>query len=270
MPTSLPLLVALGFFLGMRHATDPDHVIAVSTMLSRHRSWRRAALVGAAWGVGHTLTILVVGGGIVLLGWVIPPRVGLSLEFSVGIMLVLLGALALRGSRHRVDEAVASAGTDGGEGHSHPHRHGDYIHTHPHRHQPDRHPHPAEQTPLARLDRRLGALRPYQLLRPFVVGTVHGLAGSAAVALLVLAAIGDSAWAMAYLTLFGLGTVAGMMLVTALLAWPFAYAAGRASRVQHGLRLATGLVSVIFGLALAYRTGVIGGLFGSSPTWIPR
>jgi high-affinity nickel-transport protein len=270
MPTSLPLLVALGFFLGMRHATDPDHVIAVSTILSRHRSWRRAALVGAAWGLGHTATIVVVGGGIIMLGWVIPARVGLSLEFSVGIMLVLLGVLALRGSGGRVEEAAAAAGVEEGEGHSHPHRHGDYIHTHPHRHRPGGHPHAPDQTPLARLDRRLGALRPYQVMRPFVIGTVHGLAGSAAVALLVLTAIGDSAWAMAYLVLFGLGTVAGMMLVTALLAWPFAYAAGRATRVQRGLRLATGVISVVFGLALAYRVGMVDGLFGASPSWTPR
>src|SRR4029453_19046307 len=84
--TSLLAVCVLGFFLGMRHATDPDHVIAVTTIVSRHRSTAGAAMIGALWGVGHTLTILVVGAGIILLGWVIPPRVGLSLELSVGVM----------------------------------------------------------------------------------------------------------------------------------------------------------------------------------------
>ena len=82
--TSLLAILALGFFLGMRHATDPDHVIAISTIVARQRSARSAAVIGAVWGLGHTLTIMVVGGGIILLGWVIPARVGLSLELSVG------------------------------------------------------------------------------------------------------------------------------------------------------------------------------------------
>jgi high-affinity nickel-transport protein len=103
-----------------------------------------------------------------------------------------------------------------------------------------------------------------------VVGLVHGLAGSAAVALLVLAAIGNSAWAVAYLLVFGLGTVVGMMLVTAIVAWPFAYASGRLEGWQRGLRLASGVVSLAFGLALAYRMGVTNGLFGANPTWTPH
>jgi high-affinity nickel-transport protein len=268
--TSLAVVVALGFFLGMRHATDPDHVIAVSTIVTRYRRPRQAALIGIAWGIGHTLTILAVGGGIILLGWVIPARVGLSLEFSVGVMLMVLGALTLKGVLHRVAEGVAQASGDDGVTHSHPHRHGDYIHSHQHHHQPDTHAHPAEATPLARLDRWLGGVRLYQLARPLVVGLVHGLAGSAAVALLVLAAIGNSGWAMVYLLVFGLGTVVGMMLVTAVVAWPFAYAAGRMDGWQRGLRVASGVISLGFGLALAYRMGVTNGLFGPDPTWTPR
>src|ERR1700683_3599 len=90
-------VLVLGFVLGMRHATDPDHVIAVSTIVSRHRSIKDAAVIGALWGVGHTLTILIVGSGIILFGWVIPTRVGLSMEFSVGMMLILLGILNMAG-----------------------------------------------------------------------------------------------------------------------------------------------------------------------------
>jgi high-affinity nickel-transport protein len=110
----------------------------------------------------------------------------------------------------------------------------------------------------------------YQLARPLVVGLVHGLAVSAAVALMVLAAIGNSWWALGYLLVFGLGPVVGMMLVTALVAWPFAYASDRREGWHRGLRLASGVVSLAFGLMVAYRIGVVNGLFGADPTWTPR
>lgn len=244
-------IVLLGFFLGMRHATDPDHVIAVSTIVARHRQRGGAAVIGALWGVGHTLTILVVGGGIILLGWVIPPGVGLSLELAVGGMLIFLGLRNLRSTPRGHDESAV---------HVHPHAHGDYVHTHGHQHNPESHPHTPEQTPLARLDRLLGALGIYQLVRPVVVGIVHGLAGSAAVALLVLTAISDSRWSILYLLVFGFGTIAGMMLVTAAIAWPFARIGARYPGLDRSLRLASGLVSVGFGLVLAYKIGVASGL----------
>jgi high-affinity nickel-transport protein len=165
-------------------------------------------MIGALWGLGHTVTITTVGAGIILLGWVIPPKVGLWLELSVGVMLIVLGLMNLR------------------------------------------------------LDRRLGGLASYQAARPLFVGVVHGLAGSAAVALLVLAAIGNTPWSILYLLLFGLGTIAGMMLITAGIAWPFSYAGGRFARPSHRLRLVSGVISLVVGLAVAYRVGVVGGLFG--------
>lgn len=253
--SSLPAILVLGFVLGMRHATDPDHVIAVSTIVARHRNAFGAALVGAAWGIGHSLTILIVGGGIVLLGWVIPPRLGLSLELSVGVMLVVLGVMNLVG-------AWRSAGA-----HAHAHPHGDYIHTHPHDHTPERHPHPEDDTPVSRLDRWLGTLAPYRLIRPLVIGMVHGLAGSAAVSLLVVAAIAEPGWSALYLLLFGAGTVAGMMLVTVLIALPLAWGGG--ARLTRGLGFASGAVSLGFGIWLAYRVGVVDGLFTGTPRWTP-
>jgi ABC-type nickel/cobalt efflux system permease component RcnA len=259
--TSLLTITLLGFLLGMRHAADPDHVIAVTTIVSGHGSPLRAAVIGVLWGIGHTLTILVVGAGIVLLGWVIPPRIGLSLELSVGIMLIVLGVLNLH--------SVVRQGR-GAHPHTHAHAHGDYIHTHPHQHAPEVHPHRPEDTPLAKLDRWLGGLRAYELVRPLVVGIVHGLAGSAAVALLVLTAIGTSAWAIAYLLLFGLGTIVGMMLITVGLAWPVMGAAPRFPSLPRRLRLASGLISLIVGLAITYQIGVVDGLFGAAPTWKPR
>ena len=262
MVSGLPAIAALGFFLGMRHATDPDHVIAVSTIVTRARGTKDAALIGAVWGVGHTLTILIVGAGIILFGWVIPARLGLALELSVGIMLIILGIMNLRGILARIP---AGQGT-----HSHPHPHGDYVHTHSHGHDPETHPHRADQTPVAWLDRHFGRLGAYQLLRPLVVGVVHGLAGSAAVALLVLATIPSSGWAIAYLLVFGLGTVAGMMLITALIALPAAYAERRRQAWQRRLRLASGLISLGFGLLLAWQIGIVHGLFTGRPEWTPH
>jgi ABC-type nickel/cobalt efflux system permease component RcnA len=139
--SGLLAIIAVGFFLGMRHATDPDHIIAVTTIVARHRNARGAALIGAVWGVGHTLTILLVGGGIILFQWVIPARIGLSMEFSVGIMLILLGIMNLRGVLQLVTERRNEAHPHETQLHSHPHAHGDHTHTHPHTHEPERHPH---------------------------------------------------------------------------------------------------------------------------------
>jgi high-affinity nickel-transport protein len=257
-------VVLLGFFLGMRHATDADHVIAVTTIVSRQRTVAGAALVGMLWGLGHTLTILVVGGAIVLFGVVIPPRLGLGMELGVALMLIALGVMTLAGSLRRVGSA------SGADGHSHPHAHGDYVHTHPHGHAPATHGHDESRTPQARLDRWLGGLGAYQAARPVVVGLVHGLAGSAAVALLVLATIRDPRWAVAYLLVFGVGTIAGMALVTLAVALPFAYTRGRSAAFHRALATASGVLSVAFGLVLAYQIGVVDGLFGPDPRWFPE
>jgi hypothetical protein len=278
--TDLVSLLLLGFFLGMRHATDADHVIAIATIVSRQRTLRGSVLIGAAWGIGHTLTILAVGSAIILFGVVIPARVGLAMELAVGIMLVILGLLTLTGMGRVLRDAVAPgrpllehAHAHGHElaVHDHAHAHGDYVHRHTHGHDAGDHGHPADQTPLARLDRRLGTLSLYQWLRPLVVGIVHGLAGSAAVALLVLAAVRDPTWAIAYLLLLGAGTVAGMMLITVALAAPFAFSWSRLPRFNWQLRVASGLISLGFGLLLIYEIGFsAGGLFTASPDWRPH
>ena len=278
--TNLASLLLLGFFLGMRHATDADHVIAIATIVSRQRSLRGSALIGAAWGIGHTLTILIVGSAIILLGIVIPARLGLAMEFAVGVMLVLLGVLTLTGAGRVLQASAAARTGEVAHGHAHGHElyphdhahaHGDYVHRHAHGHGARDHGHRDDQTPLARLDRRLGGLTLYQWLRPLAVGIVHGLAGSAAVALLVLAAVRDPAWAMAYLVLFGVGTIGGMMLITCALAAPFALSWSRLPRVNWQLRVASGLLSFGFGLFLIYEIGFAdGGLFSATPTWQPH
>ena len=260
----------LGFFLGMRHATDPDHVIAVTTLVTRHRNIKHAAVIGLSWGLGHTLTILVVGGGIILLGWVIPARIGLSMEFSVGLMLILLGVMNLKGIGRLFSGSLSSSRPLPAELHSHAHSHGDTIHTCPHRHQPEVHPHGPDQTPLSWLDRHFGRMSLYQLARPLVVGIVHGLAGSTAVAFLVLTAIQVPGWALAYLVVFGIGTIVGMMLITAAIGLSVGSAGKLLSRLNWAFRAGSGLVSLAFGFFLVYQTGFVSGLFTGHPHWTPR
>jgi hypothetical protein len=265
----------LGFFLGMRHATDADHVVAIATIVSRERSMAGSALIGVAWGVGHTVTVMAVGTAIIVFGVVIPPKLGLSMEFAVGIMLVVLGVLTLTGVGRTFGAAHAHAGVPGGHAldlHDHLHAHGDYVHRHPHGHGPGAHGHAEENTPLARLDRGgLGRIALYEWLRPFVVGLVHGLAGSAAVALMVLSIIREPFAALGYLLLFGLGTIVGMMLITLILAAPFAVTAVNLPKFNWRLRVASGLVSFVFGVVLIYGIGFAeGGLFTDAPTWEPR
>ncbi|MBA3558283.1 MAG: sulfite exporter TauE/SafE family protein [Gemmatimonadaceae bacterium] len=266
--TSFFAFVLLGFFLGMRHATDPDHVIAVTTIVAREKTPAGATAIGAVWGLGHTLTIMVVGGGIILFGWIIPPRIGLSMEFFIALMLIVLGIVNLTGVMRGISASRVIPGA--AHQHVHPHSHGDFVHTHPHAHDPEAHPHGAEQTPLSWLDRHFGGLTPYQLVRPLVVGIVHGLAGSAAVALLVLTTIRNPEWGLWYLFVFGMGTILGMMLMTTVIALPFTRTDHRFARLSGGLRIASGVVSLCFGLFLAYRIGFVDGLFTGNPQWTPQ
>jgi high-affinity nickel-transport protein len=254
--TAFLSILALGFFLGMRHATDSDHIIAVTTIVSRQRDIRSAAMTGVFWGLGHSMTLLGVGGAIVAFGLVIPQRLGLSFELCVAMMLIVLGGFNLRVTFSRFG---AKSVTAGHERHEHPHRHGDYVHSHPHGHTPGTHSHAEDAVPSARLDRRFGRSKIYAALRPTVIGIVHGLAGSAAVALLVLPVIHDPIWAMAYLAIFGVGTIAGMILITAGIAVPVSYTA-RFDFFHRHVGTAAGFLSLGFGSFLVYQIGFVDGL----------
>jgi high-affinity nickel-transport protein len=246
-------VAGLGLVLGMRHSTDPDHVVAVSTIISKQRSIRHAALIGSLWGLGHTLTIFAVGSLIILFGVVIPPRIGLSMEFSVALMLILLGMLNLTGIMQKITSRFTSRNRS-----------------------PEETPacatfkEPPGASPGTLLERTVGRFGVYQCVRPLAIGIVHGLAGSAAVALLVLSTIHSPLWATAYLLIFGVGTMVGMMLMTATMALPLAYAGNHFTRVSRYLGLASGLVSVCFGVFLVYQLGYVGGLFTSHPQWTPH
>ena len=232
----------LGLLLGMRHSTDADHVVAVSTIVSKQRSIRQAGLIGTIWGLGHTLTIFAVGSLIILFGVVIPPRLGLSMEFSVALMLILLGVLNLTGVMQRVTSYLTR----------------------------NRKPVPTLDKAETLLDRTVGRFGLYQCVRPLVIGIVHGLAGSAAVALLVLSTIHSPVWATVYLLIFGAGTMLGMMCMTAMMAVPLAYAGNRFTSLSRMFSVASGVVSVCFGFFLVYQLGFLGGLFTSHPQWTPR
>jgi hypothetical protein len=220
-------LLTLGFFLGMRHATDADHVVAVTTIVYREPTARGAVRIGALWGLGHTVTILVVGGAIIVFGLVIPVRLGLSMELAVAAMLILLGTLNLTGATRRIDRVAHAA-----------------VRSDP--------------------QNALGGFR------PLAVGVVHGLAGSAAIALLVLATIRDVARALLYLGVFGAGTVLGMMLLTTAMTLPIAAASRKFGSIESVMAKATGAVSLVFGLVLVYRIGIVDGLFSGAPSWVPR
>ena len=251
-------ILAVGFFLGMRHATDPDHVIAVTTIVSNQRNSMRAALIGAFWGLGHTLTIFLVGAGIILFNLVIPVRVGLSMELSVAVMLILLGLVNVAGFLRSMP---GPPHTHDGEQvvHSHSHSHGDVTHSHS-----------VDHTPLAWIDRMFGKVSLYQYLRPFVVGVVHGLAGSAAVALLVLTTIRNVRWAIAYLLIFGVGTIAGMMLITMSIASAFTIVGRGRQAFSRRLAFASGLLSLCFGIFVAYQICIVDGLFTAHARWVPQ
>ncbi len=259
-------ILAVGFFLGMRHATDPDHVIAVTTIVSNQGNKARAALIGAFWGVGHTLTIFVVGTGIILFNLVIPVRVGLSMELSVAVMLIILGLMNVSGFLRAMPVESIQPSAEEAIVHSHSHSHGSSTHSHPHVHPAGENSH----LPLAWMDRIFGKAGLYQYLRPFLVGVVHGLAGSAAVALLVLTTIRNYHWAIAYLLIFGVGTIAGMMLITMSIASAFSMAGRGRQKFSRRLAFASGLLSLGFGLFIAYQICVVDGLFTTHARWIPQ
>jgi len=268
--TSGLAILTIGFFLGMRHATDPDHVIAVSTIVSRERSIAKAGLIGVLWGCGHTLTIVAVGAAIILFGFAIPARAGLTMEFSVGLMLILLGVLNLTGAMKWISEKLSPAHPRVKGEHAHLHEHDSHVHFHWHSHASTADHHgDSLRTPdwLRGPFKQLGI---FHSLRPLLVGIVHGLAGSAAVALLVLSTIRDPKWAVLYLLIFGLGTIAGMMLITAALALPFSFAGYKFARLNRGLIAGSGVLSLAFGLFVCYQIGFVEGLFSSHPHWTPK
>lgn len=222
--TSPLAVLGLGFVLGLRHALDVDHLAAVSTIVSERRSLWRSTLVGVAWGIGHTTSLLVVAIGVIGLHAEIPPFVGELLELGVAAMLVGLGLRLLL------------TVVRGGALHAHVHAHAGRPHVHPHLHPSGLPEH--DHVPSHR--------------RPFLVGLAHGLAGSGGLMLAVVATIPDQLLAVAYVAIFGIGSIGGMAVTSTLFAIPSLLTAGRFAGAEHWLRTGAALASVGIGAELAW------------------
>lgn len=229
---SIGATLLFGMLLGMRHALDADHLAAVASLVTRSRSVGHTVWQGVAWGAGHTLTLLLFGGAVLVLGLVLPERAALALELAVGVMLVLLGAEVLyRLWRGRV--------------HFHAHRHEadtKHFHAHAHegesqKHNPDRHEH-GHGFPL----------------RAMVVGMVHGMAGSAALILLSLEALRTPAWGLAYIALFGIGSIIGMAVLSVVIAIPMRLTSRHVDHAHNGLSALVGLGTVLLGCYVVFRS----------------
>ena len=232
-------LLALGVVFGLKHATEVDHVVAVSTIVSEQRNVLRSALVGGLWGVGHTASLIIVGVLVLVFRVAIPQRVANWLEFGVALMIIALGVLAItRVLRKRADI------------HLHRHIHDGQSHVHVHFHE-----HGTEHASAVSSD--ASSLRHSHAIarigfKPLLVGAMHGLAGSAALALLVLTQIQSISLGLLYLGLFGLGSTAGMLLMSGLIGLPFALSGRRLTSINYGLQAAAGTLSIAFGLWYAY------------------
>jgi len=242
-------LLAFGFALGLKHATEADHLAAVSTIVSDRKSIWSASLVGGLWGVGHTISLFAAGVAVILLHFEISERLARGLEFCVALMLVALGIDALR--------RLAS----GGQIHMHMHRHGGRMHVHPHVHdarhaQKEKGTHAHSAEPHTDHLPAIGA-------RPLVVGMIHGLAGSGALMLLVLSTISSPLVGLFYILVFGAGSIGGMMLMSLLLSVPFYLTTTRFVRVDWAMRCMAGLFSLGLGLFMVYQIGYVQGLFGA-------
>ncbi|WP_075980401.1 urease accessory protein UreH domain-containing protein [Bacillus massilinigeriensis] len=231
MEGSLFSILLIGFVLGIKHALEPDHVIAVSTIASQSKKLSRSSLAGVFWGIGHTLTLFVVGMSVIFMKGEIPEEWALSLEFLVGIMLVYLGVSSIFNLR-RI----------GATTHTHSEINHDHFHLHP------------VKPSTAHIHKKVS------YLKSMFIGIIHGLAGSAAMVVLTMSTV-SSVWQGAmYMLVFGLGTVAGMLISTTIIGIPFVLTASK-ERVNTWLTQATGTISTLFGVYYMYNLGITEGLF---------
>jgi hypothetical protein len=268
-------LILLGLTLGIRHATDPDHVVAVTAILTGERGFFSAVRIGLIWGLGHSITVLTAGMAIILFKLKVPARLGLSLEFMVAIVLILLGLRAAKETLAWMARILRIAFPREAAlvVHSHRHSHEPHGPAHTHRHV---HAHSASDNhDLAAHDHLVSPELPEKITgrsirRSFAVGLVHGLAGSAAIALLIAAAIPWPWWATFYMGIFCAGVMVGMVLITAAIGAPLVWAAQRLTAFHGTLAMAAGWLSFGFGVFLAYQIGVADQLFGAAPRWLPH
>jgi ABC-type nickel/cobalt efflux system permease component RcnA len=235
-------ILGLGLLFGLKHATEADHIVAVSTIVSEQRSLLRSAMVGALWGAGHTISLIIVGIIVFALGVIVPEGVANWLEFGVALMIITLGVSALWRVRAQSRDL-----------HLHQHKHDGVTHAHIHFHEGEA-AHWESPATHSHAVARIG-------LKPLLVGAMHGLAGSAALTLLVLTQVQSTALGLFYLIVFGIGSIFGMLLMSGLIGLPFCLGERKPGGVRNGLQAAAGAVSILFGLWYAYETGIAGGLW---------
>ena len=235
MNTALLTTLVLGFALGMKHALDADHVVAVSTIISQYRNPLKATLVGIFWGIGHTTTLLLVGIAVIGFKLVIPDQLALSMEFLVGVILFALGIQILWMYLPK-------------KKHLHVHDHGDKMHAHEHFH-------------LRKGGGEDVQHHPLRQHKSLLLGMMHGLAGSAALMLLVLSTIQSPIEGAIYILVFGVGSILGMMVISTLIGLPFALSSGRFASLNHTIRFIAGLLSTALGIFVMVDIGFIKGLF---------
>jgi ABC-type nickel/cobalt efflux system permease component RcnA len=235
------VVLGIGLLFGLKHATEVDHIVAVSTIASRHKSVLSSTLVGGLWGIGHTAALLITGAFVLSFRVVIPARVSSWLEFAVALMIIGLGLNALWRSLRKPEQL-----------HLHRHSHDGVTHTHVHFH---------ERQTLHGKDLHHNHAVSQIGWKPLLVGVVHGLAGSGALTLLVLTQIKSPVLGFIYLVVFGVGSILGMLLMTGLIGLPFALTSEKLSGVHNRLQFAAASLSIAFGCWYAYQTGFLPGTF---------
>lgn len=235
-PLSTLTILSLGLVFGLKHAVEVDHVVAVSTIVSQHRNVFRSALVGALWGVGHTASLLTIGVIVLSLRVAIPERVSTWFELAVAIMIIALGVSALTRATRKTSKV-----------HVHEHAHDGLSHTHIHFHENEtRHAQPSRASHTHSIS-RIG-------WKPVLIGSVHGLAGSGALTLLVLTQISSPLLGLLYVAVFGFGSIVGMLVMSGLIGLPFALTSKNLTHLHHRLQTIAAVLSICFGLWYAYTT----------------
>lgn len=232
-------VLTFGLVFGLKHAVEADHLAAVSTIVSQRKSILSSSIVGGLWGVGHTISLLIAGVAVLVLHVKIGEKTALALEFCVALMLIALGANALR-------KIIR-----GGKLHLHSHHHGEHAHLHPHIHEPS--VEPSGQATHHGL--RFNA-------RPILVGMVHGLAGSAALMLLVLSTVSSPAIGLLFIAVFGVGSIGGMLMMSALVSLPLHFTAARFGKTHRAVQVLAAVFSLGLGVMMVYEIGFLEGLFG--------
>ena len=250
----LAFAIGLGFLLGIKHAFDADHIAAVSTIVTKHRGVKASTLIGTAWGFGHTTTLIIAGLVVLGLRVSIPESAAMWMEIAVAVVLVALGLNSLNDSLRKNIHT-----------HLHSHKGGEHFHQHLHSNAS-----PLSHKQPGRLESADKAAKEFQggpsseghkhLHRPFLLGLVHGMAGSAALMLLVLATINSLIEGLAYIAVFGLGSVVGMVAVTAAIGASISVAVKRVDKATKWIIAAAGLASLAFWLLIFYEVVFAGGL----------